>query len=120
LPLVDFFIKKRKITNGVFELNGQDNHSKYGIVDLDKNSRIIGFEEKPKAPKSNLASAGIYLFPKEEISFLIDYEELMKKNKEKKGIGHLIQESYGKKDIYGFRCKRFIDIGTIDEYNKLK
>ncbi|MCX4269255.1 MAG: glucose-1-phosphate adenylyltransferase [Lachnospiraceae bacterium] len=36
--------------------------SRFGIVVTDENDRIIEFEEKPKNPKSNLASMGIYIF----------------------------------------------------------
>jgi len=35
---------------------------RFGIMDIDENYRIIGFEEKPKNPKSNLASMGVYVF----------------------------------------------------------
>ncbi|MBE5809006.1 MAG: glucose-1-phosphate adenylyltransferase, partial [Clostridiales bacterium] len=34
----------------------------FGIMNVDENSHIIEFEEKPKQPKSNLASMGVYIF----------------------------------------------------------
>ena len=36
--------------------------SRFGITVTDENNRIIDFQEKPKEPKSNLASMGIYIF----------------------------------------------------------
>ncbi|MDD6637839.1 MAG: glucose-1-phosphate adenylyltransferase [Lachnospiraceae bacterium] len=36
--------------------------SRFGIVIADKNKKIMDFEEKPKEPRSNLASMGIYIF----------------------------------------------------------
>lgn len=36
--------------------------SRFGIMNVDKNDIITEFEEKPKEPKSNLASMGIYIF----------------------------------------------------------
>ena len=36
--------------------------SRFGIMNCDKNDKIIEFEEKPKEPKSNLASMGVYIF----------------------------------------------------------
>lgn len=36
--------------------------SRFGIMNTDKNNRVIEFEEKPEAPKNNLASMGIYIF----------------------------------------------------------
>lgn len=36
--------------------------SRFGIMITDENRRITDFEEKPKVPRSNLASMGIYIF----------------------------------------------------------
>lgn len=36
--------------------------SRFGILVTDKNDRIVEFQEKPKEPKSTLASMGIYIF----------------------------------------------------------
>lgn len=36
--------------------------SRFGIVVADESGRIVEFQEKPKEPKSNLASMGIYIF----------------------------------------------------------
>jgi glucose-1-phosphate adenylyltransferase len=36
--------------------------SRFGIMNTDGKGRIVEFEEKPKKPKSNLASMGIYIF----------------------------------------------------------
>ena len=36
--------------------------SRFGIMSVDENDRITDFAEKPKEPKSNLASMGIYIF----------------------------------------------------------
>lgn len=39
-----------------------DEASRFGIMNVDENGVIVEFEEKPKNPKSNLASMGIYIF----------------------------------------------------------
>ena len=36
--------------------------SRFGIMAVDKDDRIVEFQEKPKHPKSNLASMGVYVF----------------------------------------------------------
>ena len=38
------------------------NASSFGIMNADEDGRIFEFEEKPKEPKSNLASMGVYIF----------------------------------------------------------
>ena len=39
-----------------------DEASRFGIMNTNKDGSIYEFEEKPKNPKSNLASMGIYIF----------------------------------------------------------
>lgn len=39
-----------------------DEASRFGIMNTDENDNIVEFQEKPKEPKSNLASMGIYIF----------------------------------------------------------
>ena len=36
--------------------------SRFGIMAVDETDRIVEFQEKPKKPKSNLASMGVYIF----------------------------------------------------------
>ena len=35
---------------------------RFGIVEFDKDGKVLSVEEKPKHPKSNLASMGVYIF----------------------------------------------------------
>ena len=44
--------------------------SRFGILSTDDTGRVIAFEEKPQAPKSTLASMGIYIFNTE---YLLSY-----------------------------------------------
>ena len=48
-------------TISVLEVPMED-ASRFGIMNVDEHDRIYEFEEKPKQPKSNLASMGIYVF----------------------------------------------------------
>lgn len=52
-----------------------DEASRFGIMNTDEEARIVEFEEKPKQPKSNKASMGIYIFKKDVLEkYLIDDE----------------------------------------------
>ena len=41
---------------------------RYGIVEFDKNGKVISIEEKPKNPKSNYAVPGLYVFDNEVVN----------------------------------------------------
>ena len=45
----------------VFAYHVQD-PERYGVVEFDKNNKVISIEEKPKKPKSNYAVPGIYFY----------------------------------------------------------
>lgn len=52
--------------------------SAYGVIQLDKQNKIVGFVEKPKELVSNLAIIGIYYFKdgaylKKELEYLLDH-----------------------------------------------
>jgi len=50
--------------------------SRFGIMNTDAESKIIEFEEKPKQPKSNKASMGVYIFTWEKLrKYLTEDEE---------------------------------------------
>ncbi|NLO35770.1 MAG: glucose-1-phosphate adenylyltransferase [Clostridiaceae bacterium] len=53
--------QKADATIAVFEVPWEE-ASRFGIMNTDKQGRIVEFEEKPEKPRSNLASMGIYIF----------------------------------------------------------
>ncbi|HHX63047.1 MAG TPA: glucose-1-phosphate adenylyltransferase [Epulopiscium sp.] len=90
--------------------------SQFGIMNTDKENRIIEFEEKPENPKSNLASMGIYIFNWETLR-----EALIKSNEanENSDFGkHIIPEMIDKKmRVYSYTFHDYWkDVGTVDAY----
>lgn len=72
---------------------------KYGVLQIDENWRIIGFEEKPKNPKSipnepdmALVSMGNYIFRK-DILFKLLEEDSKKKHITKKELAQLLEKN---------------------------
>ncbi|MFE5317246.1 glucose-1-phosphate adenylyltransferase [Paenibacillus sp. NPDC056579] len=60
--MLDFHKKKgADATIAVIEVKWEE-ASRFGIMSTDDSERITEFAEKPKEPKSNLASMGIYIF----------------------------------------------------------
>jgi len=101
------------ITVGVTEVPASE-ASRFGIVTLDRSERVVGFQEKPREPKSNLASMGIYVFNK---SVLIScLEKGAQKNAYDFGRD-IIPASIGKYRIFGYRFNDYWrDVGTVESY----
>ncbi|MEN6593596.1 MAG: glucose-1-phosphate adenylyltransferase [Clostridiaceae bacterium] len=60
--MLRFHIEKNAVaTIAVLPVPLEEAH-RFGIMNTDETDRIISFEEKPKQPKSNKASMGIYIF----------------------------------------------------------
>ena len=60
--MIDLHIEEgADATISVIEVDPKE-ASRFGIMAVDGNDRIIEFQEKPKKPKSNLASMGVYVF----------------------------------------------------------
>ncbi|HQI76227.1 MAG TPA: glucose-1-phosphate thymidylyltransferase [Candidatus Latescibacteria bacterium] len=57
--VVEAFAKNQPAS--VVVLHKTENPRQFGIAEIE-NGRIVGLEEKPESPKSNLAVAGIYVF----------------------------------------------------------
>ena len=54
-------LKMQEVGGSVFGLPVPD-PEKFGVIELDENNNIIGIEEKPSKPKSNLIIPGFYFF----------------------------------------------------------
>ena len=53
--------KKNKATIFGYHVNDPE---RFGIVEFDKNGKVLSVEEKPKNPKSNYCITGLYFYPK--------------------------------------------------------
>lgn len=42
---------------------------RYGVVEFDKDNRVLSIEEKPKNPKSNFAAVGLYIYDNRVIQY---------------------------------------------------
>jgi glucose-1-phosphate adenylyltransferase len=89
--------------------------SRFGIMNADKTDRIVEFEEKPKEPKSNLASMGVYIFTYKTLrKYLKEDAKLIESSHD---FGKNIIPAYlndGLK-LQAYRFKGYWkDVGTID------
>ena len=89
--------------------------SRFGIMNTDKSDRIIEFEEKPKEPKSNLASMGIYIFNYKTLRKYL--KDDAKKQDSEHDFGKNIIPAYLNDNLklQAYRFKGYWkDVGTVD------
>ena len=55
--------------------------SRFGILNTKKTGEIYEFEEKPKAPKNNLASMGIYIFKADKLYKYLEEDDKLENTK---------------------------------------
>ncbi|HSO30566.1 MAG TPA: sugar phosphate nucleotidyltransferase [Candidatus Sulfomarinibacteraceae bacterium] len=85
--------------------------SRMGILALDDGDRIIEWQEKPKQPKSDLASMGVYAFSRRALLKWLDEDRV--------DFGaHVIPAMLdGGARVYGYRFAGYWqDVGTIQSY----
>ena len=89
--------------------------SRFGLMFVDDDGRITAFEEKPKNPKSNKASMGVYMFTWEKLrQYLIDDEnDPESSNDFGKNVIPAMHEAGERLFAYGFDGY-WKDVGTID------
>lgn len=120
--LLDFykFFKKSK-TNCLLgqKVYEKETLKRIGVVTLDDNNFVTSFEEKPQNPKGNTGIFGIYFYTKLAILSVPQY---LKEGGNKDAPGHFarwVSEHY-KTAVYIPNNNVIIDIGTPEEYEKLK
>jgi len=88
-----------------------------GVAELDGSGRILGFEEKPEEPRSNMAAYAAYIFKRETLPLVDKYLE---RGNQKDALGKIIGWILGHTTVMGYIPEgAFIDIGTPETYSKL-
>ena len=91
--------------------------SRFGIMNTDKKNRIIEFDEKPKNPKNNLASMGIYVFNWHVLKTYLEEDAANPESSHDFGKD-IIPQMLG--DNRNMIAHRFVgywkDVGTVESY----
>ncbi len=86
----------------------------FGIALIDEDNRIIDWEEKPKRPRSNLASMGVYLFKRGIL------KEMLIESAKRGGTDFardIIPMMLKRKGVFGYEFRGYWrDVGTIPAY----
>ena len=114
--IIEFHINKNAdVTISAIEVDWSE-ASRFGIIVRNENGRVIEFQEKPKNPKSNLASMGIYVF---NFEFLKDKTTEDAKNPSSShDFGKdIIPSIINNSNVYSYIFNGYWrDVGTIQSY----
>lgn len=96
------------------EIENKEQLHTMGVVEIDENGMVNGFEEKPETPKSDLGVPPFYIYKKSTLPLI---EHYLKEGNNPDAPGHFIPWLITKTDVYAyvFDATR-IDIGTPESY----
>lgn len=112
------FTQSRKPSSciGIYDVGDVEAVKKYGVVELDKDKKLVHFEEKPQSPTTTLIAICLYHFPRETLGLISEYLEA---GNNPDAPGYYIDWLYRRHPTYGFVFKgSWYDIGDIASYHQ--
>ena len=97
----------------VRDLGDRELLRQYGVVELDDEDRVVGLEEKPAEPKSDLAATASYLYRTEHLAHLPGYLE---EGNPPDAPGNFMVWLHTREPVYGYRAEgEWHDIGDLGQ-----
>ena len=108
--------KKADITVVCKDSRPEEDVSRFGIIGMNEDARIIEFEEKPMVAHSNTISTGIYIIRRRQ---LIEMLEKCEQEGRYDFVTDILIRYKNMKRIYGYKMKDYwSNIATVDSYYK--
>lgn len=106
--------KQADCTIAVMEVPWEE-ASRFGIMACDEDKKIYEFAEKPKEPKSNLASMGIYIFTWSKLKKYLEEDEANPESENDFGKNVIPAMLQNSERMYAYAFQGYWkDVGTID------
>jgi glucose-1-phosphate thymidylyltransferase len=110
---VDFWQEKGGSAIAVHEVADRSLLPHYGVVELDDADRVVGLEEKPAEPKSNLAATAAYLYRGADLELLPRY---LGEGNAPDAPGNFAVWLHTRAPLYGYRFSgEWHDIGDLGQ-----
>jgi glucose-1-phosphate thymidylyltransferase len=108
---VDFWRAKDGSAIAVHEVEDRELLKQYGVVEADADDRVIGLEEKPAEPRSNLAATASYLYRGDHLALLPRYLE---EGNPPDAPGNFVVWLHARAPVYAYRVSgEWFDIGDL-------
>jgi glucose-1-phosphate thymidylyltransferase len=110
--------KSPAVSIGVYDIKDIQAATKFGVLAIDNDHRVISFQEKPPHPASSLITMCLYYFPKQTLAYLGEY---LSESKAVDAAGSYIKWLSEKKNVYGFQFSgKWYDIGSIESLEEAR
>ena len=114
----NYFYNVKKDCIIVHEVNKIEDLRRMGVVQTDKNARVIELVEKPENPSSDIAVFASYIYLKDTIPLFDIY---LKEGNKPDAPGHFPAWLYQRKDVFAFTFDgECYDIGTHDALSEVR
>jgi len=104
----------------VYDVGDLEEIKKYNAIEIDDQSRITFFEEKPAEPKSTLTGIALYYYPQSSLPLIRQY---ISEGNNPDQPGRLVQWMYTRVPFYTWKVPGlWFDVGskeTLDEANRV-
>lgn len=110
---VEFWRSKAGSAIALHEVSNPELLPNYGVVEIDQDDRVVGFEEKPAQPKSSLAATAAYLYRGAHLALLQPY---LQEGNTADAPGNFVAWLHSRAPVYGYRFSgEWYDIGDLDQ-----
>ena len=110
------FARPRGNAIGLKDMKDRSLISRYSVVEVDRDRKVVHFEEKPPYPRTTLISLGVYFFPRGDLGLMRRY---LDSGGSPDAPGYYIQWLYKQVPVFGYVTEgTWFDIGDIDSYNR--
>ncbi|MBI1797895.1 MAG: NTP transferase domain-containing protein [Candidatus Eisenbacteria bacterium] len=91
--------------------------SAFGIIEAERDGRVVGFQEKPRQSRSRLASMGVYLFDRRSLIEWLTEDAAIPESGHDFGKDLLPRLVARGEAVYALRFRDYWqDVGTVDSY----
>lgn len=114
---VNYFKERKTSVIALYDIKDKSKvRGRYGIAQIDKDNKIIGFEEKPKQPKTSLVNTACTLLSQEDLKLIPQYIE---EGNNKDAFGYLLHWLIKRSPVHGFVFDSpWFDIGSFGAYDE--
>ena len=118
LPSFKTQVEQNKGKNATIFAYHVSDPERFGVVEFDKDNKAISIEEKPKNPKSNYASVGLYFYPSDVIEKARSLKPSARGELEITDLNNLYLRENRMNVVPMGRGVAWLDAGTFDSLQK--